>query len=539
VTERGATLAVGSIEVASVEGVDAAGVLDERALDLLARAHREFEPRRRELLELRAQRQVRLDAGELPDFLPETAHVREADWQVSPVPAGLRDRRVEITGPVDRKMVINALNSGARMFMADFEDANAPTWSNCIEGQRNLTDAIAGTISFTSPAGKEYRLREDGDVATLLVRPRGWHLDERHVRVDGAPMSGGILDVVLYVSRNHAALASRGWGPWLYLPKLESHLEARLWNDVFTWLEDELGLERGTIRATVLIETILAAFEMDEILHELREHAAGLNAGRWDYIFSVIKRLRSIDSVAPLPDRQQVTMTVPFMRAYAELLVKTCHRRGAHAMGGMAAFIPSRRDPEVNERAIAAVHADKRREAQAGFDGTWVAHPDLVPIALEEFDAVLAGRPNQLERQRDDVDVEAAQLIDTGIEGATITRAGLRTNIRVGVYYLAAWLAGSGAVAIDNLMEDAATAEISRSQLWQWVHRGSVLDDGAVVTADLVVAELAAVLDDLRSELDGSPAHAHLDQAAEVFRRVALEDPFIEFLTLPAYDLLD
>jgi malate synthase len=527
------------VELVGVDEGAVADVFSERARELLGRAHAAFEPRRRELLAARVERQARLDGGELPDFLPETAEVRAGDWKISPVPAGLLDRRVEITGPVDRKMVINALNSGARMFMADFEDANCPTWSNCIDGQRNLSDAIRGDISFTNEAGKEYRLREDGTVATLLVRPRGWHLDERHVTVDGEPVSGGILDVTLYVLRNHEALAARGWGPWLYLPKLESHLEARLWNDVFTFLEDELGLDRGTIRATVLIETILAAFEMDEILYELREHAAGLNAGRWDYIFSVIKRLRSIDAVPTLPDRQQVTMAVPFMRSYAELLVKTCHRRGAHAMGGMAAFIPSRRDEAVNERALAAVHADKRREATAGFDGTWVAHPDLVPIALEEFDAVLAGRPNQLERQRDDVEADAAALVDTRVEGGAVTRAGVRTNIRVGVYYLAAWLAGSGAVAIDNLMEDAATAEISRSQLWQWVQRGARLEDGAPVTAGLVTGTLEQVVEELREELAGTPAAAHLDTAAGVFERVALESPFIEFLTLPAYELVD
>ena len=527
---------------AELVGVDASAVDDvftEQALALLAAAHERFQPRRRELLAARAARQQRLSAGELPTFLPETAHVREGDWRIEPIPAGLRDRRVEITGPVDRKMVINALNSGAKMFMADFEDANSPTWSNCVAGQRNLSDAIRGTISFTNEAGKEYRLRPADEVATLLVRPRGWHLDERHVQVGGEAMSGGIMDVVLYVLRNHQALAERGWGPWLYLPKLESHLEARLWNDVFSWLEDELGLERGTIRATVLIETILAAFEMDEILYELREHAAGLNAGRWDYIFSVIKRLRDADAVATLPDRAQVTMTVPFMRSYAELLVKTCHRRGAHAMGGMAAFIPSRRDAEVNERAISAVHADKRREAEAGFDGTWVAHPDLVPIALEEFVNVLGDRPNQVERQRDDVEVTAEQLVDTRVEGGAVTIEGLRTNVRVGVYYVAAWLAGSGAVAIDNLMEDAATAEISRSQLWQWVQRGQQLADGRTVDAALVRTELDSVLEELRAELAGTPAHEHLDAAAGVFERVALETPFIEFLTLPAYELID
>ncbi len=526
------------VELVGVDPRTVDDVFTDQAYDLLARAHDRFEPRRRELLAAREVRQERLSAGELPTFLPETAHVRAGDWHIEPVPAGLRDRRVEITGPVDRKMVINALNSGAKMFMADFEDANSPTWTNCIDGQRNLSDAIRGTISFTNEAGKEYRLRED-DVATLLVRPRGWHLDERHVEVGGEPISGGIMDVVLYVLRNHAALVERGWGPWLYLPKLESHLEARLWNDVFSWLEDELGIERGTIRATVLIETILAAFEMDEILYELREHAAGLNAGRWDYIFSVIKRLRGIESVTTLPDRQQVTMTVPFMRSYAELLVKTCHRRGAHAMGGMAAFIPSRRDAAVNEHAMAAVHADKRREAEAGFDGTWVAHPDLVPVALEEFDAVLAGRPNQLERQRDDVTPSADALIDTYVEGGKVTIEGLRTNVRVGVYYLAAWLAGSGAVAIDNLMEDAATAEISRSQLWQWVHRSQQLADGRTIDEALVRAELDAALTTLRTELEGTPAAEHLDTAAGIFERVALEDPFIEFLTLPAYGLIN
>jgi malate synthase len=527
------------VQVADAPGVDASSVLTDEALQLLTRVHERFEPRRRELLAARAARQERLDAGEAPDFLPETAHVRAGDWKISPVPAGLQDRRVEITGPVERKMVINALNSGARMFMADFEDANSPTWRNCIEGQVNLSDAIRGTISFTSGAGKEYRLREDGEVATLLVRPRGWHLDERHVTIGGEPMSGGLFDATLYVLRNHAALAERGWGPWLYLPKLESHLEARLWNDAFSFLEDELGLERGTIRATVLIETILAAFEMDEILYELREHAAGLNAGRWDYIFSVIKRLRGLDTTATLPDRQQVTMAVPFMRSYAELLVKTCHRRGAHAMGGMAAFIPSRRDEEVNLHAMTAVKADKRREAEAGFDGTWVAHPDLVELARGEFDLVLQGRPNQVERQRDDVTASTDALLDTRIEGGAVTARGLHVNVRVGIYYLAAWLAGSGAVAIDNLMEDAATAEISRSQLWQWVHRGTALDDGTTIDAALVRAEIERVVGELRTELDGTPAGPHLDDAAAIFERVALETPFIEFLTLPAYERID
>jgi malate synthase len=531
-----ATLAI-DVARAGVSDVVLDEVLgDSNARALLTKLHERFEPRRRELLAARAARQQRLDAGELPDFLESTRDVREGDWKISPVPAGLRNRRVEITGPVERKMVINALNSGAKMFMADFEDANSPSWRNCLEGQVNLSDAIRGTISFTNPAGKEYRLNDE--TATLLVRPRGWHLDERHFTIGGEPISGGIFDVALYVMRNHAALAERGWGPWLYLPKLESHLEARLWNDIFNVLEDELDLDRGTIRATVLIETILAAFEMDEILYELRDHAAGLNAGRWDYIFSAIKRLQGAN-LPVLPDRQQVTMTVPFMHAYAELLVKTCHKRGAHAMGGMAALIPNKRDAEVNERALAAVRADKQREASAGFDGTWVAHPDLVPIAKAEFDAVLGDRENQLDKQRDDVEITGAQLIDLAIPGAGITAAGLRTNVRVGVYYLAAWIAGSGAVAIDNLMEDAATAEISRSQLWQWVQRGATLDDGRTIDAALVEQELARVTDELRGELAGTPAAEHLDAAARVFRQVALDVPFVEFLTLPAYELID
>ncbi|MCW2960457.1 MAG: malate synthase [Thermoleophilia bacterium] len=531
--------AVASLSFRPAPGGLAEQVLDDAAQALLLRVHERFQDRRIELLAARTARQERLDAGELPDFLPSTADVRAGDWTIAPTPAGLQDRRTEITGPVERKMVINALNSGAKMFMADFEDANAPTWRNCLEGQLNLTDAINGDISLTTDAGKEYRLPEDAPIATLLVRPRGWHLDERHVTIDGVPISGGLFDATLYVLRNHEALAARGWGPWLYLPKLESHLEARLWNDVFSFLEAELGLHRGTIRATVLIETILAAFEMDEILYELREHAAGLNAGRWDYIFSTIKRLRANTELPVLPDRVQVTMGVPFMRAYAELLVQTCHRRGAHAMGGMAALIPSRRDAEANERALAAVREDKRREAEAGFDGTWVAHPDLVPVALEQFDAVLGDRPNQLERQRDDVSVDAAQLLDLRVPGGAITAAGVHTNVRVGVAYLAAWLTGSGAVAIDNLMEDAATAEISRSQLWQWVQRGAQLEDGRTVTAELVRDELVDVIGQLRAELAGTPALERLDQAAAIFARVALETPFIEFLTLPAYEALD
>jgi malate synthase len=512
-------------------------VLTPEALAFLAALHERFDARRRQLLQARAERRTRIAAGELPDFLDSTADVRAGEWRISPPPPGLADRRVEITGPVDRKMVINALNSGARMFMADFEDANSPTWFNCVSGQVNVMDAIRGTIVHTGENGRVYELKDE--IATLLVRPRGLHLHERHAVAGGdEPVSASLFDFGLYVFHNHAALAERGWGPWLYLPKLESHLEARWWNEVFTFAEDELGLERGTIRATVLIETILAAFEMDEILYELRDHAAGLNAGRWDYIFSVIKQLGT-DERFVLPDRAQVTMTVPFMRAYADLLVKTCHRRGAHAMGGMAAFIPSRRDQAVNERALAAVTADKQREAAGGFDGTWVAHPDLVPVAMREFDAVLAGSPNQLSRQRDDVTADGAALLDTAIDGGQVTESGLRANVGVGIEYLAWWLCGQGAAAINNLMEDAATAEISRSQVWQWVHHGVRLADGRVVDRPLVERVIEDELAAARERL-GSQGYVdwRMDEAARVFRTVALGAGFEEFLTIPAYGLL-
>ena len=517
-------------------------ILTPEALAFLGMLHDRFESRRQDLLAARRAMQHRLDAGELPGFLDDTAHVRSSEWSIEPVPAGLADRRVEITGPVDRKMVINALNSGARMFMADFEDANSPTWRNCIEGQVNLADAVRGTIAYVSPAGKSYVL--GANPATLLVRPRGWHLDEPALQVDGNAMSASLVDAGLYIFHNAAALLEQGRGPWLYLPKLESHLEARLWNDVFASIEDALGLERSTIRATVLIETICAAFEMDEILYELREHAAGLNAGRWDYIFSIIKKLR-VHGRYVLPDRADVTMTVPFMRAYCDLLVHTCHRRGAHAMGGMAAFIPNRHDPQVTEAALAAVRADKQREAHAGFDGTWVAHPDLVPVAAEVFEAALGDRPNQLEQRRADVLTDAAHepalvmaLLDTRIEGAAATEAGLRANIRVGVLYLAAWLAGNGAVAIDNLMEDAATAEISRSQVWQWIHHEVELDTGMHVTADLVQRMLGEVVEHERELLADAPTRQMLDTAAALFAQVAIAPEFTEFLTLPAFDVL-
>ena len=488
-------------------------VLTDDAVEFLTELERRFGPRRRELLAARQERAQRLRDGELPDFLPETKDVRDGDWRVAPVPAELQDRRVEITGPVDRKMVINALNSGAKMFMADFEDSNSPTWRNCIDGQVNLTDALERTITLDT-GEKQYSLNEE--IATLLVRPRGWHLEERHFEVDGAPISASLFDFGLYFFRNHG----RG-GTWFYLPKLESHLEARLWNDVFVWSQERLGVPQGTIKATVLIETILAAFEMDEILYELREHSAGLNAGRWDYIFSVIKKLGHRQEFV-LPDRADVTMAVPFMRAYTELLVKTCHARGAHAMGGMAAFIPSRRDPEVNAAALAKVREDKEREAGQGFDGTWVAHPDLVPVAMEIFDRVLGERPNQVDRQRPDVSSSAADLLDVASTPGGITMAGLHNNVSVGIQYLAAWLQGSGAVAIFNLMEDAATSEISRSQVWQWLAHAEVAREDVV-----------AAIEEEVGKLDGD-----YTEARELFEQVALGDEFVEFLTLPAYERL-
>jgi malate synthase len=496
-------------------------VLTPEAVEFLTELERRFGPIRQELLARRQERAQRLRDGELPDFLPETSHLRDADWRVAPVPDELQDRRVEITGPVDRKMVINALNSGAKMFMADFEDSNSPTWENCLAGQINLTDALERTISLTitSAEGGEKQYRLNDEIATLLVRPRGWHLVERHFEVDGAPISAGLFDLGLYFLRNHA----RG-GRFFYLPKLESHLEARLWNDVFVWAQAELGVPQGTIKATVLIETILAAFEMDEILHELREHSAGLNAGRWDYIFSVIKKLGHRPEFV-LPDRADVTMAVPFMRAYTELLVKTCHRRGAHAIGGMAAFIPSRRDPDVNRIALEKVREDKEREAGQGFDGTWVAHPDLVPVAMEVFDRVLGDRPNQVQRQRDDVAADAAALLDVASTPGEITEDGLRSNVSVGIQYLAAWLRGSGAVAIFNLMEDAATSEISRSQVWQWLRHGRVERTDVDRVLEEEVAKLGVGYED----------------ATALFKQVALPqdgDQFVEFLTLPAYDRL-
>jgi malate synthase len=496
-------------------------VLTPDVLELVASLERELGGRREELLRARAERQERIAAGELPDFLEDTRAIREDAWRVAAVPPDLQDRRVEITGPAgDRKMVINAFNSGARTYMADFEDANSPTWENVVGGQQNLTDAIERMISVETP-DKRYALADD--VAVLLVRPRGWHLLEKHVEIDGRPVSASLFDFGVFLARNAERLLERGSGPYFYLPKLESHLEARLWNDAFVLAQERLGLPRGTIKATVLIETILAAFEMDEILFELREHSAGLNAGRWDYIFSVIKKFRDREDFV-LPDRAQVTMTVPFMRAYTELLVQTTHRRGAHAMGGMAAFIPSRRDPEVNEIALQKVREDKKRESGDGFDGTWVAHPDLVPTAMQEFDAVLDVRPNQLERQRDDVSVSAADLLDVAATPGDITEDGVRANVAVGIRYIASWLSGVGAAAIDNLMEDAATAEISRSQIWQWVRHDRV----ARGDVERIIGEVVAELPDERV----------VREARELFEQVALSEDFPEFLTLPAYDRL-
>jgi malate synthase len=512
-------------------------ILTAEAMAFVAELQRQFNRRRQELLRARDERQRRIEAGELPDFLPETREIREGDWKTAPPPADLLDRRVEITGPVERKMMINALNSGARVFMADFEDANSPTWSNNLDGHVNLIDAIEGTIQFTNPDGREYSLNEK--TAYLLVRPRGWHLVEKHLFVDGAPVSGSLFDFGLYVFHNVKRRLDRGLGTYFYVPKLESHLEARLWNDVFTFAEDTLGVPQGTIRCTVLIETILAAFEMDEILYELREHSIGLNAGRWDYIFSVIKKFRNRPDMI-LPDRAQVTMTVPFMRAYTELLVRTCHRRGTFAMGGMAAFIPSRRDPEVNRIALEKVREDKVREANDGFDGTWVAHPDLVEAATECFDAVLGDRPNQLERLREDVRVSGPQLIDVKIPGSSITEAGLRQNVSVGIQYVESWLRGNGAAAINNLMEDAATSEISRSQVWQWVRNRVQRAEGGEITADLVREiedeELAKLRETYGEELYG---RGRFQEAREIFEQVALSEEFVEFLTLPAYERLD
>ncbi|CAB3663213.1 Malate synthase A [Paraburkholderia phenoliruptrix] len=505
-------------------------ILTREALELVAALHRTFEPRRQQLLQARAERMKRLDAGERPDFLAETKSVRESDWTIAPLPHDLQRRRVEITGPVERKMIINALNSGADSYMTDFEDSNAPSWDNQITGHINLKDAVRRTISLEQN-GKHYKLNDT--IATLIVRPRGWHLDEKHVSVDGKRVSGGIFDFALFMVHNAKELIARGSGPYFYLPKMESHLEARLWNDIFVAAQEAVGVPRGTIRATVLIETILAAFEMDEILYELREHSSGLNAGRWDYIFSAIKKFKA-DRDFCLADRSQITMTSPFMRAYALLLLKTCHRRNAPAIGGMSALIPIKNDPAANDKAMAGVRSDKARDAGDGYDGGWVAHPGLVPIAMEEFVKVLGDKPNQIGKQRDDVLVTATDLLDFRPE-TPITEAGLRNNINVGIHYLGSWLAGNGCVPIHNLMEDAATAEISRSQVWQWIRSPKgTLDDGRKVTAELVRELAVQELDKVKQAVGGDTAP--YERAAQIFEQMSTSAQFTDFLTLPLYE---
>ena len=507
-------------------------VMTPEALAFVAHLHRSFDHRRRELLAARTERQAAFDAGALPDFLPETAHIRDdSTWRVEAAPADLEDRRVEITGPVEPKMMINALNSGAKVFMADLEDALSPTWVNVVAGQWAIREAVRRRLTFQTDE-KTYALQPR--IATLVIRPRGWHLEETHLQVDSSPVSASLFDFGLAFFHNASEQVERGSGPYFYLPKLESHLEARLWNDVFVEAQAKLGIPRGSIHATVLVETILAAFEMDEILWELREHASGLNAGRWDYIFSLIKKFHSRTDMT-LPDRAQITMAVPFMRAYQQLLVRTCHARGAHAIGGMSAFIPNRRLPEVTDNAVARVQEDKRREAGDGSDGTWVAHPDLVPVAAEVFDRVLGDRPNQKDRLRPDVNVSAGELLDTRVEGGRVSEAGVSTNVSVALQYLASWLAGNGAAAIDNLMEDAATAEISRSQLWQWRVHGTKLDDGRPMTRELYATIRDAELDRLAAS---APDYRWTD-AASLLDDLVLGDGFPEFLTLAAYPMLE
>jgi malate synthase len=529
------TTSPNNIEITAPISAEFATILTPDALAFVATLVRTFAARRAELLEQRAQRQVALDAGQLPDFLPETASIRQKDWSIAPEPADLQDRRVEITGPVDRKMVINALNSGAKTYMADFEDSHAPTWEGTIQGQLNLRDAIAGTITYRSPEGKEYRLNEQ--IATLIVRPRGWHLQEKHVLIDGQPISGGIFDFGLFFFHNVRPLLAKGSGPYFYLPKIESRLEARLWNDIFVKAQDMLDIPQGTIKATVLIETILASFAMDEILYELREHSAGLNCGRWDYIFSAIKKFRTIPDYL-FPDRAQVTMTTHFMHSYSLLAIKTCHRRNAHAIGGMAAQIPIKNNPQANEEALSRVRADKHREATDGHDGTWVAHPGLVAIAMSEFDAAMPA-PNQLERKREDVHVTAADLLK--VPEGTITEAGLRNNISVGLQYLESWLRGSGCVPINNLMEDAATVEIARAQVWQWIHHPKGrLDDGRKVTVQLFRELAREEQEKVTSTLSAEQlAGRKFREAAQILDEIITSEEFVEFLTLPAYRYLD
>lgn len=516
-------------------------VLTPAALAFVAELHRRFTPRRDELLTRRGERRAEIARTSTLDFLPETAQLREDDsWKVAPAPAALDDRRVEITGPTDRKMTINALNSGAKVWLADFEDASAPTWENVILGQLNLTDAYNRAIDFTDPkSGKSYALGPADELATVVMRPRGWHLNERHLQFDGTPVPGALVDFGLYFFHNAQRLIDLGKGPYFYLPKTESHLEARLWNDIFVFAQDYAGIPQGTVRATVLIETITAAYEMEEILYELRDHASGLNAGRWDYLFSIVKNFRDGGSKFVLPDRNLVTMTAPFMRAYTELLVRTCHKRGAHAIGGMAAFIPSRRDAEVNKVAFEKVKADKDREAHDGFDGSWVAHPDLVPIAMASFDAVLGEKPNQKDRLREDVTVAPGDLIAIDTLDARPTYEGLQNAVAVGIRYIEAWLRGMGAVAIFNLMEDAATAEISRSQIWQWINADVVFENGEHATADLARRIAAEELGTIRAEIgDEQFAAGKWQQAHDLLLQVSLDQDYADFLTLPAYEQL-
>ncbi|SEC08569.1 malate synthase [Streptomyces sp. 2131.1] len=516
-------------------------VLTPAALAFVAELHRRFTPRRDELLARRGERRAEIARTSTLDFLPETAAIRADDsWKVAPAPAALNDRRVEITGPTDRKMTINALNSGAKVWLADFEDASAPTWENVVLGQLNLMDAYNRSIDFTDPkSGKSYALKPAGELATVVTRPRGWHLDERHLQLDGTPVPGALVDFGLYFFHNAQRLIDLGKGPYFYLPKTESHLEARLWNDIFVFAQDELGIPQGIVRATVLIETITAAYEMEEILYELRDHASGLNAGRWDYLFSIVKNFRDGGAKFVLPDRNAVTMTAPFMRAYTELLVRTCHKRGAHAIGGMAAFIPSRRDAEVNKVAFEKVKADKDREANDGFDGSWVAHPDLVPIAMASFDAVLGEKPNQKERLREDVSVAPGDLIAIDTLHAKPTYEGLRNAVAVGIRYIEAWLRGMGAVAIFNLMEDAATAEISRSQIWQWINADVVFENGEHATADLARKVAAEELAAIRTEIgEDAFAAGQWQEAHDLLLQVSLDQDYADFLTLPAYERL-
>jgi malate synthase len=526
---------VESVQITGAITPEFAEILTPEAVNFVTTLARAFTNRREELLQRRVQRQAEIDAGKMPDFLPETEHIRAGTWTIAPVPADLQDRRVEITGPVERKMIINALNSGAKVFMADFEDSFAPTWEGTIQGQINVRDAVNRTIEFANPEGKQYTLNMQ--TATLLVRPRGWHLVEKHVLIDGKPISGGIFDFGLYFFHNAKKLLENGTGPYFYLPKLENHLEARLWNDIFVLAQQKLDIPQGTIKATVLIETILATFEMDEILYELRDHSAGLNCGRWDYIFSAIKKFRNIPDFT-LPDRAQVTMTTHFMRSYSLLAIKTCHHRNAHAIGGMAAQIPIKNDPQANEEALARVRADKRREATDGHDGTWVAHPGLVAIAMEEFDAVMKG-PNQIDRKREDVHVTAADLLK--VPDGTITEAGLRNNISVSLQYLESWLRGSGCVPINNLMEDAATVEISRAQIWEWIHHSQgILQDGRRVTVKLYQELAKDELEKIRAAVGEQQfARRKFQTAAEILDGIITDDQFVEFLTLPAYKYLN